>query len=270
MNKYQILLTNDDGIESPGLRAAVAAAVQTGNVTVVAPSHQQTATGRGLTGNREASLTPINYKVNGVDITAYHCDCSPALIIKHSLATLFPHKKPELLISGINYGENLGTNITSSGTIGAALEAASFGIPAIAISKQTDIASHQKYTDQDWQVSAYFLKYFSKLLLTKKMPHDVNVLKIDIPQNATTSTQWKVTKLSNSTYYSKVIENPSLLSKICDAKTEININRDSLLPETDIFAFSVERVITVTPLSVDLTSRTSFSGLQKILSKEEI
>ena len=265
MNNYQILLTNDDGIESPGLHAAVTAAIQTGNVTVVAPSHQQTATGRGLTGNREASLTRVDYRVNGVDIPAYHCDCSPALVVKHCLATLFSHKKPDLLISGINYGENLGTNITSSGTVGAALEAASFGIPAIAISKQTDIGSHQKYTVQDWQVSSHFLKYFSNLLLTRKMPHDVSVLKIDVPQDATTSTRWKITKLANSTYYSKVIENPSIRSRICDAKTEININRESLVPETDIFAFSVEKVITITPLSVDLTSRASFSELQKIL-----
>lgn len=267
MNNYDILLTNDDGIQSPGLRAAVAAAMETGNVTVIAPSHQQTATGRGLTGNREARLTPIDHRINGVNISAYHCDCSPALIVKHSLTALFPDKKPDLLISGINYGENLGTNITSSGTVGAALEAASFGIPAIAISKQTDIESHQKYTNQDWLVSSHFLKYFSDLLLTREMPHDVNVLKIDVPQDATTSTQWKITKLSNSTYYSKVIENPSILSRICDAKTEININKDSLVPETDIFAFSVEKVITVTPLSVDLTSRASFSTLQRILSK---
>jgi 5'-nucleotidase len=145
MRKYQILITNDDGIESPGLRAAVESVVDIGDVTIVAPSHQQTGMGRSLTGDEQARLEPVDYQINGTKISAYHCDCSPALVVRHSLKTIFNGNRPDLLVSGMNYGENLGTNVTCSGTVGAALEASSFGIAAIAISKQTDIESHHGF-----------------------------------------------------------------------------------------------------------------------------
>ena len=82
MKNHNILITNDDGIESPGLRAAVAAVIDIGNVTVVAPSRQQTGTGRGLTGNMESSLERIDYQVNGTAVRAYHCECSPAMAVR--------------------------------------------------------------------------------------------------------------------------------------------------------------------------------------------
>lgn len=265
MKNYNILITNDDGIQSPGLRAAVKAVMNIGDVTVVAPSHQQTAMGRSLSGDKQAKLIPIDFPVNGFNIAAYHCECSPALIVRHSLKTIFSDNKPDLLISGINYGENLGTNITSSGTVGAALEAASFGIPAIAISKQTDIESHHKYTDQDWKASSHFLDYFAISILTKTIPPDVKVLKIDVPQDATALTPWKVSKLAKTIYYTSVIKNPSVHSRICDAKTEVNIDKETLDPETDIYVFSVDKLISITPLSVDLTSKVNFSMLQETL-----
>ncbi len=267
MQNHNILITNDDGIESPGLRAAVEAVLKIGTVTVVAPSHQQTGTGRGLTGDQQASLKLIEYQVNGTEIRAYHCECSPALIVRHSLRTIFKGNKPDLLISGINYGENLGINITCSGTIGAALEASSSGIPGIAISKQTDIESHHKYTDQDWSASSYFLNQFTKYILKEKLQKDVDVLKIDVPSDATPLTQYKITRLAKVDYYSKAIENPTVKSKICEGKTIIKVNKEGLDPESDIYAFTVDRFVSVTPLSVDLTSRVKLSELQKLLSK---
>jgi len=266
MKNYKILITNDDGIDSPGLNAAVKAVMEIGDVTVVAPSIQQTGMGRSLTGNKEARLIPVDYQINGVKITAYHCECSPALVVKHCLKTIYTHKKPDLLISGINYGENLGINITTSGTIGAAIEASSFGIPAIAISKQTDIDSHHKYTNQDWTASSSFLNYFCKILLRKTMPLDVDVLKIDIPKDATPSTPWKLSKQAKTAYYSSLFENPTIQSRIGDAKTKINIDKETLDPETDIYVFLVDRWIPVTPLSLDLTSRVNFSTLQGVLN----
>ncbi len=267
MRKYRILITNDDGIESPGLRAAVESVVDIGDVTIVAPSHQQTGMGRSLTGDEQARLEPVDYQINGTKISAYHCDCSPALVVRHSLKTIFNGNRPDLLVSGINYGENLGTNVTCSGTVGAALEASSFGIAAIAISKQTDIESHHKYTNQDWSVSSHFLNYFAKSLLSKTLLPDVDVLKIDIPHEATPLTPWKLSKLAKASYYSRIFEKPTAHSRICDGKTEICFDRENLDPETDIHVFAIEKLISVTPLSADLTSRVNFSELQEMLNK---
>ncbi len=265
---YSILVTNDDGIESPGLRAAVESVVNIGTVTVVAPSHQQTGTGRGLIGDMQSSLKRIDYQVNGSAIRAYHCECSPALIVNHSLRTIFKENKPDLLVSGINYGENLGINITHSGTIGAALEASSSGITSIAISKQTDIDSHHKFSDQDWTAAIYFLNRFAKILLKEKLQTDVNVLKIDVPGSATPLTKWKITKLAKVGYYARHIENATENSVICEGKTIINIDKENIDPETDIYAFAIDQLVSVTPLSVDLTSRVNPSELQALLAKK--
>ena len=262
---YNILITNDDGIESPGLKAAVEAVMDIGSVSVIAPTLQQTASGRALTGNRQSSLQPIPYKANGKKISAYHCECSPALIVKHSLKTLFNGSKIDLLVSGINYGENLGVNITSSGTVGAALEAACSGIPSIAISQQTDIESHFKYTDQDWTTSAFFLNKFAKVLLKNELPQDVDVLKIDVPASATPLTHWKMTNLSKTDYYSRVFDHPAENSKLSDGKTIIQLQKEDLDREGDIYVFAVERLVAVTPLSVDLTSRVNIKDLKSTI-----
>lgn len=262
MRTQNILITNDDGINSPGIEAAVKAVLDLGTVTVVAPSSQQTGAGRGLTGDKGASLIPADFMIKGVKVRAFHCDCSPALLVRHSMRAVFNGDAPDLLVSGINYGENLGSNVTCSGTVGAALEAATFGIPSIAVSKQTDIESHHQYTDQDWSASMYFLNYFSKLLLNE-IPHsDVDVLKIDVPDNATSATAWKITNLAKSGYYHKEFESISEASPLNTGKTVVKFSEDDLDPSSDIYALAVERIVSVTPLSNDLTSRVDLGNLQ--------
>ncbi len=267
MNKYTILVTNDDGIESPGLRAAVESVIDIGTVIVAAPSGQQTATGRGLTGEKQSVLEAVAYRVGAVDVQAYRCDCSPALIVKHSMRTLFKEIKPDLLISGINYGENLGVNITSSGTVGAALEAASFGIPGIAISKQTDIELHYSYCEQDWTACAYFLSKFSRKLLEKSLPEDVDVLKIDIPIAATSRTGWRMTTLGRAGYYFKELEDTDNGGMVGAGKTVVRVDLRHLPSKTDIYTLAIDGLVSVTPLSLDLTSRVDLSDLRSLLEE---
>ena len=265
MKNHNILITNDDGIDSPGLRAAVAAVLHLGNITVVAPSHQQTGTGRGFIGEKDAGLKSIAYRLNGKEVRAYHCACSPALVVRHCLRTIFKDNKPDLLISGINYGENLGSDITSSGTVGAALEASCSGIPGIAISKQTDIDSHHQYTDQDWSAASFFLNRFAKTVLATTLQSDVDVLKIDVPSDATPLTEFKITRLAKVGYYGKAIDNPGVDTRLGDGETIIEVDAAALDPESDIYALTIDKVVSVTPLSADLTSRVKLFELQELL-----
>ncbi len=269
MADKRIIITNDDGIASPGLRAAVEAVLDMGEITVLAPSHQQTGAGRALTGEMQSSLEPIDYYVNGVDVRAFHCQCSPALIIRHSIRTILRESRPDLLISGINYGENLGFNVTCSGTVGAALEASSYGIPAIAISKQTDMDSHLTYTDQDWAAAKIFLRKFSKTVLKNDLQPDVHVLKIDVPNDATSHTEWEITKLARSAYYFKELENPGIKSKLGDGKIAVKFDADSLDKDTDIYALAVRKIVSITPLSLDMTSRIDPSELKNLLREKK-
>jgi 5'-nucleotidase len=262
----KIFLTNDDGIHSPGLRAAVQAVMPLGDVIVVAPATQQTGMGRGFAGNMDAPLIPINYEIDGQQLQAFYCEGSPSFVVQHGLNVLFAQQQPDLLISGINYGENLGNNIMFSGTIGAALEGASRGIPTLAVSLQTEKGAYFHYSDQDWAVAAYFLAYFANIVLTHPLPFDVDVLKVDVPSTATTQTPWRVTRLSRTPYYVNSLEHPSLASTPGEALLHINVAQASLEPESDIQALAIDQVVSVTPLSLDCTSRTDFQALHSILT----
>ena len=260
-----IFLTNDDGIHSPGLRAAVHAVMHLGNVVVIAPVDQQTGKGRGFSGNMDAPLEPVKYTIDEQEIQAFHYEGSPAMVVHHGLNVLFSQQPPDLLISGINYGENLGTNITISGTIGAALEGASRGIPSIAISLQTEKGAYYHYSDRDWNVAAHFLARFARPLLHHALPFDVDVLKIDVPHAATLQTPWRLTRLSRQPYYTSYLEAPSLESTPRDATFQIHINESSLEKESDIYALAIDQVVSVTPLSLNCTSRADFQAIHKTL-----
>jgi len=124
-----ILITNDDGITSPGLRATVRAALPLGEPLVVAPDQQWSGAGRSMPPGTKGYISRVPLETDGHLVTAYQANASPALAMAHALLELAP-RRPAFLISGINYGENLGTDTTISGTVGAALQAANHGIPS--------------------------------------------------------------------------------------------------------------------------------------------
>ena len=112
----QILLTNDDGIQSPGLWAAAGALSELGYVHVVAPRDQFSGAGRSLPSTSDGIITPQPMQVNGKLWTVYSVGGTPAQAILHAICEILP-ERPDLVVSGINYGENLGVGITVSGTV---------------------------------------------------------------------------------------------------------------------------------------------------------
>ena len=130
MEKKRILITNDDGFESEGLLALVEAMRPLGEVTVVAPTTEKSACGHSLTLTRPLRFVQIADDFFKLD------DGTPTDCIYLALHALFKEdKKPDLVVSGINLGANLGEDITYSGTASAAMEAVLQGIPAIAFSQ---------------------------------------------------------------------------------------------------------------------------------------
>ena len=257
----RILFTNDDGIASPGLYAAVRSVASFADVLVVAPKTQQTAMGRARNGNPKATLEPYAMHIDGKAIAAYSLDVTPASCVLHAVRNLPPEKKPHLVISGINYGENLGLNVTSSGTVGAGLEAASLGIPAIAASLETDIASHFKFTVQDWSVCEQHITHFSKRILANGLPHGIGILKIDVPHTATNTTPWRLTTLSPFSRFERTVPKPSLANTYGTSTTGIR-NTDDEPAGTDIHTLAILKEISVTPLQWDFTAQVSFPALR--------
>lgn len=267
MGTRQILLTNDDGIESPGLWTAAKALSALGFVHVVAPRDQFSGAGRSMPITSDGLIRPQEMHVNGQDWTVYAVGGTPAQAVLHAIYEILPDK-PELVVSGINYGENLGTGITVSGTVGAALEAASMGIPALAISLETEREYHLSYSREvDFTTAGYFTQYFARLLIEHRMPPDVSVLKVDVPADATPDTPWEVTRLSRKRYY---IPTPPEreswdIPGIVSYQVTGDPSQDSV--DTDVYALRVKRFVSVTPLSLDLTSRVDLPELERALRK---
>lgn len=265
MEKCQILLTNDDGIKSPGLWAAAEALSALGYVTVAAPRHQSSGMGRSLPSSSDGIISKEKVQVGGKEWTVYAVGGSPAQAVQHGLLEIMP-QHPDLVVSGINYGENVATGITISGTVGAALEAASMNIPALAVSLQTTADLHHSYsTTVDFSSAAYFAAYFARLLLEKNFPDDVDVLKVDVPTHADPQTPWQLTRIAPQRYYDPLPPKRDSWDQSARVRYHENMIVDEEQANTDVYVLRTKGLVSVTPLSLDMTSRVDFSDLEKQL-----
>jgi 5'-nucleotidase len=264
-----ILLTNDDGIRSPALWAAAEALSEIGFVTVAAPREQSSGAGRSMPVNSDGSLVEEQVEVNGKTWSVYAVGGSPAQAVQHGILELMP-RLPDLVVSGINYGENLTTGVTVSGTVGAALEGASFGVPSLAVSLEVPAEYYFSYSDTiDFGAAKYFTAYFARLLLDMDPVADVDLLKIDIPSDATEATEWRLTRLSRQKYYIPVAVPREKLEEPVAIQFEINPDLEKLEPDSDVYTLLIERKISVTPLSLDTTSRVDLQELRSKINTKD-
>jgi len=265
---YQILLTNDDGINSPGLWAAAEALSGLGYLTVAAPRDQASATGRSQPLSSDGKITMTNLQVGSQDWKVYSVGGTPAQVVLHSILEIMP-SRPDLVVSGINYGENLGTSVTVSGTIGAALEAASMGIPAIAASLQlADGRDYLSYSPTvDFSAAAHFVQHFARMMLEKRMPADVDILKIEVPLEATPVTEWQISRQDRQRYYYPYWREDEEGNGKLRLDFRIELHPELSPSDSDITVVSINHKVAVTPLSIDLTSRVNFKELDNLLRK---
>jgi len=265
--KLQILLTNDDSIDSPGLWAAAEALAPLGFVHVVAPRVQQTSMGRALPRESDGIIEARTLTVNGKEWQVYAVGGSPAQAFLHGYYEVLGFK-PDLVVSGINYGENVASGITISGTVGAALEAATLGIPALAVSLETPVSQHFNLSpDVDFSVAGYFTRYFAEKLLNIEMPFDVGVLKVDVPNDATPETPWVVTRQSRTRYFYALPADPEVAQGSRKLRYEVRLEQDGAEPDSDLHVVKTERKVSVTPLSFDLTARVDLGDFAKLLQE---
>jgi 5'-nucleotidase len=267
-----ILFTNDDGIASPALWAAAAAFADLGDILIVAPREQQSGMGRSLPITSEGRIYPHEAPQNGKPYAykAYAVDGTPAQAVQHGILEL-SDRLPSLVVSGINYGDNLGNGVTISGTVGAALEGASFGIPALAVSQQMPKDLHLSYsTEVDFTAAAAFTRRMGEHLIHHSTPDDVDVLKLEIPWGATPDTPWRVTRLSRRRVYWPTRPERVALSEVGRLGYHYDADPGKAEPDSDVYAVVIDKVVSVTPISLDLTSRTDLYRLQQIIAGERL
>ncbi|MGI9548287.1 MAG: 5'/3'-nucleotidase SurE [Flavobacteriaceae bacterium] len=173
MPKPLILVTNDDGITAPGLRALISYMTEIGDVVVVAPDSPQSGMGHAITLDNTLYLQKVTFDFNSGAKAEYSCSGTPADCVKLALQELL-ERKPDLCVSGINHGSNSSINVIYSGTMSAAIEAGIEGIPAIGFS----------LCDYSWEANFSPAKENIKKIvseaLEKGIPKGV-VLNVNIP-----------------------------------------------------------------------------------------
>lgn len=167
-----ILVTNDDGVSAPGIRALIEVMSEIGDVVVVAPDKPQSAMGHAITINSTLYLNKISKDTD--TITEYSCSGTPVDCVKLAVNEILK-RKPDLCVSGINHGSNSSINVIYSGTMSAAVEAGIEGIPAIGFS----------LLDYDWNADFEAIKSFVKKIslevLENGLPEGV-ILNVNFPK----------------------------------------------------------------------------------------
>jgi 5'-nucleotidase len=269
MSRPSILLTNDDGIESRGLWAAADALAPLGEVTVAAPSRQWSGAGRSLPRHTTGKIDLLEKEYGGANYKAYAVDGSPAQVVLFALFEILK-APPDLVVAGINFGENVGFGITISGTVGAVLEAAAGGIRALAVSQETPPDLKEDLScDVDFSAAGFFTREFARKILALAPQADVAALKVDVPLGAAPDTPWALTRLSRARYYEPVAPRRTTFSEATQIPFRIQYDPRKLEPGSDVYALHVEHKVSVTPLSLDLTARSDFSKVEAALRKED-
>ncbi len=239
-----ILVTNDDGVRSPGLRTIAAAMSELGQVVVVAPDRNRSAVGHALTLEHPLRAEEIKPRVFAVDGTP--TDCVNLGI--HGLL----RQRPDLVVSGINRGSNMGDDITYSGTVCAALEATLMGVPAFAVSLDTD-----QFTKDDLASAATFSKKLAEEIFRNGLPKEI-FLNVNVPSGLCKGVQ--LTCQGKRCYGDSVVcnQDPRGRKYYWIGGSAVGFED---IPGSDCNALQ-QGLISVTPLHTNLTYKKFYSELE--------
>ncbi|MBA3866062.1 MAG: 5'/3'-nucleotidase SurE [Solirubrobacterales bacterium] len=253
----RILLTNDDGITAPGLQAARRALRELDDVIVdvIAPDTNRSATARSITTRSPLSVEEIDF---GDGHSGFATDGTPVDCVRFAELGLLGGR-PDLIVSGINHGANLGDDITYSGTVAAALEGIILGIPAIALSQQSSGGGMGYVSGQfDFAVAAAFTAQLVERLAGEAMP-EATLINVNCPAGEPTGIE--VTRLGKRIYNDKL----NLLEESEDGRRRYEIYgwRPGYeeIDGTDLYAVAQGR-IAVTPIHFDLTDHGGLESLR--------
>ena len=252
MKRPLILVTNDDGINAPGIRTLISVVKDIGDVIVVAPDSPQSGMGHAITINstlHSSRITPKNS-----EIIEYSCSGTPADCVKLAINELMP-RKPDLCVSGINHGSNSSINVIYSGTMSAAVEAGIEGVPAIGFS----------LLDYSWNAdfsqSKDFIRKITLNALNNGIPKGV-VLNVNIPAVKKSDIKGvKICRQAKAYWVEEFDKRKNPLGQEYYWLTGKFVNKDQG-EDTDEWALK-NNYISIVPVEFDLTAHHAIQGLNE-------
>lgn len=239
-----ILLTNDDGISAPGLVALYREMVSMGEVSVVAPESVQSAAGHGITLNTPLLISRVTIPDG---FTGVAVDGRPADCVKLAVAHLVP-RPPDLVVSGINSGANVGINVVYSGTVAAAIEAAFLGLPAIAVSLHLDRDGPNDYA----QAARYARQTIQQIIAAGLLPGEVITVNLPALQSGQAPAGVKIVRQCTRPWIDSYERRQDPRGRDYFWNSSI-FTLGPTEDDTDVAALR-DGFITITPLQFDLTN----------------
>jgi len=236
----KILLTNDDGIDAKGIQLLAKSLQKNHEIIIVAPDRQRSASSHSITLSTPLIIKEV--KVEGLDCKCFSVSGTPADCTKVAIEKVVPFKV-DLVISGINDGFNLGTDVLYSGTVSAAIEAAIMKTPSIAVSCNG--------TDNGFEIAIEYINKIINSIKFEDLKSDV-VLNVNIPPiNKGDVKGIKVCKIGERNYKNVFMELENTNEHISYTVKGTAEDKDEM--ETDVFHIK-EGYVTLTPLHYDLTN----------------
>ena len=252
MERPLILVTNDDGINAPGIRTLISIMKDIGDIVVVAPDSPQSGMGHAITINSTLHSSRITPKDS--EITEYSCSGTPADCVKLAINELMP-RKPDLCVSGINHGSNSSINVIYSGTMSAAIEAGIEGVPAIGFS----LLDYR--WNADFEQSKNFISMITLNALNNGIPKGV-VLNVNIPSVRKSDIKGvKICRQAMAYWIEEFDKRKNPLGQEYYWLTGKFINED-LGKDTDEWALN-NNFISIVPVKFDLTAHNAIKGLNQ-------
>lgn len=242
----RILLSNDDGVRAPGLKAAARELRALGDLTVVAPNSDQSAVSHSLTINR-----PLRIKKHGDGV--YSVDGTPTDCVTLAFHEICKRRPPHIVVSGINHGANMGEDVTYSGTVAAAIEGTIMGVPAIAASM-----TERDVDGRAFRSAARFLRRLVDRT-RERLPKNT-LLNVNFPALPPGGYKaYKVTRLGKRVY-------TDIISAKTDPRGQLYfwIGGEPTWERTgDTDAAAVAKgIVSITPMNIDMTDETLLSTMQ--------
>ncbi|NLZ38462.1 MAG: 5'/3'-nucleotidase SurE [Firmicutes bacterium] len=247
----RILLTNDDGIFAEGLQTLAQEIKKIAETYVVAPDHEQSATGHAITMHRPLRAEKVKYR-HSPELPAWSVNGTPADCVKLAVEALLPHK-PDLVISGINRGANLGTDVLYSGTVSAAIEGVILGIPAIAVSLA-------EYHNPEYEYAAAFIAKLAPVF-AKQAKREM-ILNVNVPCCPAEEIRGVSVNRLGVRHYKNPFEkrtDPRGRTYYWLAGEIVDKSEDK---DTDVVAVK-KRKISITPIQIDLTNYAMLEDVKK-------
>jgi len=250
-----ILITNDDSIHAPGIRALVEAARGLGNIVVVAPDKPQSGMGHAITIGSPLRLHKMHLFE---DVESYSCSGTPVDCVKLAVDKIL-HRKPDICLSGINHGANHSINVIYSGTMSAALEASIESIPSIGFSL-LDLS-----IEADFTAATHYARLLVEQMLKKPIAEPHLCLNVNIPKGELASIKGiKICRQAYAKYDEEFDERKDPNGRRYYWLTGVFVNFDKG-KDTDVWALK-HNYVSVVPVQFDLTNMPLKKKLEKLFA----